>query len=392
MANKFGGNRKKVIIGGVVIILALLLIIKSLSDLRVETLDYDSIVTTSPFGSIDKNNSLNHLSKLPTQIDATNNFSDYQVPFYIPKDTSVQINAVGEAADYSTNPFLFKSYDNDGIEVFFDMLNNKSDIFDVSKDDRHYLFLWKSLKIEGQNIKKKGVKVVETDPSPTTYTMELTFPWHSLEYIIPQVNSKFGFDATIMDSDGGSEKGKLSWHSKNDDNWKNTSLYGTIILVEKPKAKMDSNYVLAVKRKKNAFYKQTGSRFATTTPYYKYQNVTKGNVKDSLDLSGKFQAEWDANNLYIKVYVRDNIKSMTRAIFDYGWIEDQNGRMVWKMSMENMRYAGGALKNQRTDTVIRLTKGIYWLKYHTDESHSPSKWDDKPPESSLYGIRIAYKM
>ncbi len=91
------------------------------------------------------------------------------------------------------------------------------------------------------------------------------------------------------------------------------------------------------------------------------------------------------------MFVRDNVKSVARAIFDFGSIEDLTGRTVWSMNFDKMQPAGGALKNQQEDDILALKKGVYWLKYHTDESHSPGHWDDAPPRDSFYGIRIAYR-
>jgi len=352
-----------------------------------EIVNYTRIRTVIPSELKDKNLTAKNL---PVEIFAKDNFKDYQVHFILPRDTFITINAVGEAASYSHNPYLFKSYDNDGIEVYFDMKNEKTAIFDLNKDDRQYRFLWKTLNIDGQNINKAGVKVSELDPSNNRYIMEITFPWKSLGYITPKVNAKIGFDISLIDSDGGTMKSELNWHSKSEDSWKNTSYYGTMLLVNNHRTYSDSNFVYANKRTRHRKINHF-SYYSQKPLFYKFKNVTIGYVTDSLDLSGKFKADWDENNLYITVYVRDNIKSVAQALFDLGWIENTKGKTIWKMNMSELKPAGGALKNQREDTVLFLKRGNYILKYHTDESHAPSKWDDQPPSTEFYGIRLSYQ-
>ena len=387
--SKFGG--KAIVIAGILSLVLLYAAKKLFKNRPDEPLNYEKITAIDSSGLDQKHQLNSNLNALPVQIAAENNFQDYKLKFYIPQDTTIRVNAVGEAADYATNPFLFKSWDNDAIEVFFDMKNDKSPVFNMTEDDRQYRIVWKSLRFDGQNLNKSGVKVIEFDPSLTSYTIELTFPWKSLGYFSPSINSQFGFDATIIDCDGGSEKAKISWHSKTDDNWKSTSHYGTMILSGSKAFKKDSDYVTAFKRVES---KPKGARkeslFSASTPFYEYKNVTVGSVSDSLDLSGKFKAEWDSQNLYIRVKVRDNVKTMAKALFDYGWIEDQSGKIIWRMNPNSLVHAGGALKNKAIEAKIKLKKGIYWLNYHTDESHSPNRWDDVPPKSSFYGISLCY--
>jgi hypothetical protein len=393
IANKFGGKGSNKIIKPLCIFLFMVITVgickyrMSKSSICGLPANYDSIITLTGKEKIQirwldfKKNIINHL---PIAINAKENFKDYQLKFFIPKDTTIYINAVGEAAEYLTNPYLFNSFDNDGIEVFFDMQNEKKNFFDINKDDRQYRILWKTLQMDGKNFNKTGVKVIETDPTSTTYIMEVTFPWKTLGYFSPKKNAQLGFDLSIMDSDGGSMKGKLTWNSKSDDGWKNAANYGTIVLSDEDKTPLNSKFVVATKR---GLRKMT---FSSKTPFYYCKNVTVGYVTDSLDLSGKFQAEWDTENLYLKIFVRDNIKTLSKVLFDYGWIEDITGKIVWTMNVDQLRYAGGALKNRRIDTAITLKKGYYYLKYHTDESHSPTKWDDQPPTTSFYGIKLSY--
>lgn len=75
---------------------------------------------------------------------------------------------------------------------------------------------------------------------------------------------------------------------------------------------------------------------------------------------------------------------------DYGWIEDQRGQIVWKMSYGKTIHAGGAKKNRKFSGTIDLPAGPYWVYYQTDDSHSFDDWNTAPPDDPFfYGITIA---
>lgn len=352
---------------------------------RSSRLSYTS-VTASPISTKSNNNQLN---TLPVTINAERNFFDTAVYFKVDKDTLIHIRCVGEGADHLINPYLFKSYENDGVEVFFDMKNEKKPFFDLHQDDRQYRFLWKTLKIDGQNINLFGVKVIEIDPDNTDYIMQVCFPWRSLGFVVPETGAKFGFDIALIDCDGGTRKALVTWNSTSEDSWKNTSFYGTAVLSNINASRQSSIVNCLFTNKVIGFNRYQESEWRKALSY-KFKNVVVGSVRDSLDLSGEFKAMWDSQNLYILVKVRDDIKTYAKAMFDYGWIEDRNRRPVWKMDLEHTKPAGGALKNRIADTIIRIPKGIYTLRYKTDESHSPAQWDSQSPIDPFYGIKIAY--
>lgn len=76
-------------------------------------------------------------------------------------------------------------------------------------------------------------------------------------------------------------------------------------------------------------------------------------------------------------------------MFDYGWIENNKGKVVWEMQYRKTRHAGGAKKNKIYNDVISLPSGNYKVFYKTDDSHSFPEWNDSPPdEQEKYGITI----
>ncbi|MFQ5583137.1 MAG: hypothetical protein ACE5GL_01725 [Calditrichia bacterium] len=80
-------------------------------------------------------------------------------------------------------------------------------------------------------------------------------------------------------------------------------------------------------------------------------------------------------------------------MYDYGWIEDErDNSVVWEMSYKKTRWAGGAKKNRKTDTIITLDAGRYILHYLTDDSHSFNAFNADPPDDPVnYGISL-YKV
>ena len=76
-------------------------------------------------------------------------------------------------------------------------------------------------------------------------------------------------------------------------------------------------------------------------------------------------------------------------MFDYGWIEDSEGRTVWKMKYAETDPAGGSDKNRSVDGVITLPAGNYVLRYRSDGSHSYNDWNTDPPDDpESWGISV----
>lgn len=78
-----------------------------------------------------------------------------------------------------------------------------------------------------------------------------------------------------------------------------------------------------------------------------------------------------------------------REMFDYGWIEDENGDMIWEMEYDKTTHAGGAQKNRLFNDTIELKAGSYKVLYKTDSSHAFDDWNAKPPDDPYHwGIMI----
>ena len=77
-------------------------------------------------------------------------------------------------------------------------------------------------------------------------------------------------------------------------------------------------------------------------------------------------------------------------MYDYGWIEDyKTGRVVWKMSYQETRRAGGHSKNRLFDGTISLKSGTYVAHFQTDDTHAFGSWNTDPPrDEASWGITI----
>jgi len=112
------------------------------------------------------------------------------------------------------------------------------------------------------------------------------------------------------------------------------------------------------------------------------------NVDANQDLSKKFSI---LSSTKLRVYgVGEDCSTDYSSWCDFGWIEDRNGKVIWQMQGQTATYAGGAIKNQKVDTVITLPAGYYTLRFKSDWAHAYDNWDSAPPDSFFWGI-VLYK-
>jgi signal transduction histidine kinase/ligand-binding sensor domain-containing protein len=74
---------------------------------------------------------------------------------------------------------------------------------------------------------------------------------------------------------------------------------------------------------------------------------------------------------------------------DFGWIENDHGKTVWKQNGLKSIPAGGAFKNKLEFEVVQLPPGKYKVAYKTDENHAWNSWNSPPPDRpELWGIQL----
>ena len=110
-------------------------------------------------------------------------------------------------------------------------------------------------------------------------------------------------------------------------------------------------------------------------------------VGDSQNLTAEFEVKIPGNYLVVTSGEGDYTDF---TLWDYGWIEDGNNKLLWKSNnIDSTYHVGGALKNRIKIEILQLNSGNYFLKYKSDDSHSFENWNSAPPtEPEFWGIRI----
>jgi hypothetical protein len=107
-------------------------------------------------------------------------------------------------------------------------------------------------------------------------------------------------------------------------------------------------------------------------------------VGNSQDLRSTFSL---AKGQQVRVYAL--AEGTSRDMVDEAWIEDADGRRVWAMERSHTHHAGGATKNRLADELVRLSRGMYTLRFRTDDSHAYGHWTDDPPfDPEHYGVTV----
>lgn len=128
------------------------------------------------------------------------------------------------------------NYENDCVEIFFDMNQSAGTPYDA--DDYQIrtirgLDTWTG-SIEGTPGWGDNVARGQVD-NDDIYTIEMAIPWTSLSgSFLPVADNVFNFDITVADvaSTGGARLYRESWTSAHDDAWFDTRDFGTVTLVE----------------------------------------------------------------------------------------------------------------------------------------------------------------
>mgnify|MGYP003855593465 CR=1 FL=1 len=123
------------------------------------------------------------------------------------------------------------SYEDDAIELYFDINNDKATTYGAN--DVQYSFGWNDGTVVGALPSGRSVAGIVYSAVSTSngYVVEGRIPWTTLQGS-PQPNQLLGLDFMINDDDDGSGRdGKLSWNAATDDAWQNPSLFGTAKLL-----------------------------------------------------------------------------------------------------------------------------------------------------------------
>ncbi|WP_440237560.1 glycosyl hydrolase family 8, partial [Cytophaga sp.] len=120
-------------------------------------------------------------------------------------------------------------YDDDNIEVFFDIGNTKATT--VGSNYFQYMFRWNDATVTEANSKSTTGITFAHVTKTGGYITEIRIPWSTVSNT-PAVNQLVGFDVEVDDDDdGGTRDGKMSWYASADQAWTNPSYAGTAVLL-----------------------------------------------------------------------------------------------------------------------------------------------------------------
>lgn len=125
-------------------------------------------------------------------------------------------------------------WEDDAIEVYIDADGSLNGQYD-QRNDFHFIFSRKDERVAlGKNSPPIGSVAMnhKFTRSGKGYILETTIPWDALR-IQPHSGMQLGVDVHVDDDDdGGGRDGKLTWKAREDESWRNPSLFGRVILGE----------------------------------------------------------------------------------------------------------------------------------------------------------------
>ena len=324
-------------------------------------------------------------------------YTSSETSFTLDKESDVQVYGVGELLyDFGsvTSDYYFLG---DDLEFFFKG--------DTDRTEKKYIFSW-------SECQGKGGKYTLTQPDGSTmfgffvedslkrkkYIAEVRFSRSSLGVKNLAAESSLLFELAVGDSDNRFvQEGKMALFSITDPLYTKNIPYGKIVL-ESQASRIKSHTVIPSTFGKPILDWDIRDDAWAKAPHFSLNKVVAGSIKDKYDLSVKAKSCFTQDSIYFLLEISDanqeriykNKIAKEQTFLDYGWIEDTTGKRIWEMNALHSSFAGGALKNHRIDTVLKLPKGTYKVKYESDESHAYNNWDDLPPSIPFYGI-IVYK-
>ena len=122
---------------------------------------------------------------------------------------------------------------------------------------------------------------------------------------------------------------------------------------------------------------------------------TTNAASDVVSLHGSFHEQFQETGFALtkptEVRIAAEGEAREDGEFDLGWIINADTRTpVWRFTWRDSKPAGGAPKNRRVNTSLKLQPGRYAVFYATDDSHDPSEWNAQPPhDPDGWGITVS---
>lgn len=120
----------------------------------------------------------------------------------------------------------------DAIEIYVDADGSGGRQYD-GRHDFHFIFNLKDNKV-ALGKKSPAIGSMPMNHRVTRakegYVLELTVPWSAMR-VQPRAGQRIGLDVHVNDDDnGGDRDGKLTWHARQDEAWRNPAMLGEVVL------------------------------------------------------------------------------------------------------------------------------------------------------------------
>jgi hypothetical protein len=132
---------------------------------------------------------------------------------------------LADVNDQSLNKDGTNNYDDDGVEVYLDINNDKSTTYGAN--DVQYTFGWNNGTTVGALPSGRSVAGITYKVVAKTggYIVEARIPWSTVQ-ATPAINQLIGIEFMINDDDNnGTRDKKIAWNAETDDAWQNPSLF-----------------------------------------------------------------------------------------------------------------------------------------------------------------------
>lgn len=123
------------------------------------------------------------------------------------------------------------AYLNDGIEIYIDMDNSKSDHFGDDESQLRCVFM-SDTTITDIGTRLHGIETVQVHTS-TSYLIEMFIPF-SDKYMAGGLSEFIGMDFHVNDNDSHTRNSKLAWFTQSDNSYQSPSNFGTLRLENPP--------------------------------------------------------------------------------------------------------------------------------------------------------------
>lgn len=240
-----------------------------------------------------------------------------------------------------------KYFNNDFMEIYFDMDNSKNplpegswwNVSSYDENDYQYKFIFSQDTIFGGP--NKLFSIAQSIDTGSFYAVEMLFPWDSLGYTLTEGDT-LGFDIVIGDNDSTAARQRMmSWNTIDGEAYHDASRFGTLVLAEN--GTMVKPEGITIDGKKDPLWASIERRPIETL----IREADAETITNDLDFSGYHQLYWDQDGMYLLIQVNDDTLTTTE---DLAYWKVDNIEVYWDMDNSKNPCPGCAWNVSSYDT------------------------------------------